>query len=95
MRISRSIYAVFEADFASIDVDSSGALDKSEITRLLEKQHGTEPSTDAVEAFLTSLDTDSDGKISLSEYIRGLLGSDRVQRHAGVCIPICRGESAR
>ena len=60
-------------DFAALDTNHNGVLEKSEIHRLLAKQLERAPTAWEVADFLASADTVQDGVISLNEYIAGVL----------------------
>eukprot|EP00439_Symbiodinium_sp_Y106_P055548 s741_g7.t1 len=57
-----------EAAFRSLDKDHSGFLDESEISQGLQNA-GIDPPADMA-AFMTEVDTNSDGKVDLTEFIR-------------------------
>ena len=60
-------------DFATLDTNHSGVLEKSEIHRLMAKQLERAPTAWEIADFLASADTDQDGVISLNEYIATVL----------------------
>ena len=60
-------------DFAALDMNRSGVLEKSEIHHLLAKQLERTPTAWEIAGFLASADTAQDGVISLNEYIAGVL----------------------
>ena len=60
-------------DFAALDTNHSGVLEKLEIPNLLAKQLGRKPTEGEVAGFLASTDMNQDGVISLNEYIASVL----------------------
>lgn len=60
-------------EFAALDTNHSGVLEKSEIHHLLARQLNRAPTEEEVADFLESADTNQDGVISLNEYIATML----------------------
>ena len=75
-KICNEEYDVHQADFNKFDKDGSGLLDPAEITALLSHQLGKACTSKEAEAFIADADKDSDGKISLPEYIACMMGAE-------------------
>lgn len=64
---------VYSEDFAKFDADGDGFLDEGEVKQLLEHQLGRKPTDEELSSYFSELDTDSDGKVSLDEYLKSLV----------------------
>ena len=60
-------YDVFKDDFYAIDTNHSGAIDKSELVKLLEKQLKRPVNKREISLTFSKFDLDKDGLITLSE----------------------------
>merc|ERR1711935_121709 len=72
--ISTNEMKIYEEDFNRFDLDRSGALEEKEIVALIGSQLGRAPNAAEQKKFLDMADKDGDGKISLQEYIKVVLG---------------------
>merc|ERR1712195_11307 len=72
--LSQAQFLIYQADFDSLDTNSNGYLDKSEVKVLFNIQLETEPDDTALTDFINTLDSDKDGKVNLREYIQHILG---------------------
>ena len=64
----------------AIDKDNSGSIDSSELSKL-----GGNMSKEKLEALMTKLDTDGDGKITLEEF-RGLFKQVKKTQSPGMAV---------
>ena len=60
-------FEIYQADFRACDSDGSGYLEDREITALLTRQLGSQPTAKQVRTLMRNADRDADGKISLHE----------------------------
>ena len=60
-------------DFAQLDTDGSGMLGRHEIRLLIARQLGTTPTEVEFQAFMSEVDIDKNGAISLNEYIAAVV----------------------
>eukprot|EP00656_Telonema_subtile_P017755 TRINITY_DN1956_c0_g1_i1.p1 TRINITY_DN1956_c0_g1~~TRINITY_DN1956_c0_g1_i1.p1 ORF type:complete len:330 (-),score=77.91 TRINITY_DN1956_c0_g1_i1:81-1070(-) len=67
--------SIYEEDFNKFDTDGSGYLENAEIAALLQHQLGKPPAVNEIESFLKTCDKNGDGKISLDEYIKAVVGA--------------------
>lgn len=74
--LSRKEHAVYKNDFGEFDMDNSGLLEKKEVLKLAAKQLGRAVSEEEGSMFLDQLDTNADGKVSLDEYIKYVVGGE-------------------
>ena len=74
-------------DFAALDTNDSGVLEKSEIHYLLARQLDRAPTEGEVADFLASADTNQDGVISLNEYISIVLTDSGFTVEVAKCCP--------
>jgi len=72
--ITANEFGVYLEDFNNADANGNGALDPEEIRLLLTHQLGQEPTENECAAFIASVDQNEDGRVSLFEYIREMVG---------------------
>ena len=62
----------YEAAFARVDKDGSGAITKDEVEELLYETYGYPALEEEVQMFMEDFDANSDGKVTLDEFKAGL-----------------------
>ena len=62
----------YEAAFARVDKDGSGAITKDEVEELLYETYGYPALEEEVQMFMDDFDANSDGKVTLDEFKAGL-----------------------
>jgi len=67
-------YEVLRQDFYALDTNRDGSLDTKEVTELMSAQLGRKATKREVKAFVKNMDLNSDGKVSLFEYITNMYG---------------------
>merc|ERR1712070_478344 len=73
--VSWAEFLVYRADFACFDQDHNGVLDKLEVEQLLDRQlEGGAPTQAQVEQFLNEANMDGTRTVTLSEYIKAIVG---------------------
>jgi len=72
--LTQKQFHLFEADFAAIDENHTGAIDQCEIALLLEQQMSRAPTTNEVRLAMAQFDLNSDGLISFQEYVTTVCG---------------------
>merc|ERR1712100_200957 len=72
--VTREAFLVMKADFDKFNTNKDGVLDKSETRVMMSTQAVREPTDAEVEEMFSSMDLDSNGKISLHEYIAAVCG---------------------
>ena len=70
-QLSREAYAELRADFAAVDGNNSGTIERGEIKQML-AEGGGDPSDQQVDETLQQYDHDKDSQVSFSEYLQGL-----------------------
>ena len=58
----------FEATFAKVDKDGSGAITPDEVEELLTQTYGFPPLEEEVKMFMDEFDLNNDGKVELEEF---------------------------
>jgi len=65
---------IYQTDFARFDADKSGAIEEKECKALAAFQYGKKLTKDQWKAWMDTMDLNSDGKITIDEYLDGALG---------------------
>jgi len=73
----------YKEAFNRLDADDSGFIEAGEVRALLDEVYGSRAPRFEVEAFLSYFDSDKDGKISWSEFERGLGAAMAQKRKPG------------
>jgi len=67
-------HSLYKSDFRKFDQDGTGSLERAEIQELASYQLGRPAGDCEVDALLAAIDLNGDGRITLLEYLKSVLG---------------------
>jgi len=74
--ITPEMLSVYEKDFADFDVNGNGVLEADECLALASFQLGHQSSSSELTEFMKAVDLNGDGKITIDEYLKTVLGDE-------------------